>query len=185
MNSMLKIYKVMKRRLACFATLFVLCVTSCDLMLHDQEDYYRYDLTLSFQDASGNDLVKGIESTQGGSVMTGQYTLSVVYPESCMKQKGDPYGLYHTSNPLHSVDLVFLQIAYPKRGCSFAEMLTFKLSCPHIFGDDKVHEIVTYWTIEHSRRRIPDINCYRIVLDGNENTHQINQMYLTIIMENR
>ena len=47
-------------------------------------------------------------------------------------------------------------------------MLTYKIKCPYIFGDDAVHELVTYWEIPNERN--PSAKCYRITFEGNEVT---------------
>ena len=48
-----------------------------------------------------------------------------------------------------------------------ADKIVYKLSCPSIFGDEEVHEIVTWWKKEnHHRRRL----CYRIEFEGKEFT---------------
>ena len=52
-----------------------------------------------------------------------------------------------------------------------AEMLTFKLSCPSVFDNDIVHEIVTYW--KESKKATGIRLCYRIELDGKECTEEI------------
>ena len=59
----------------------------------------------------------------------------------------------------------------------FNEKATFQLSCPYIFGDNKVHDIATWWKPEKIAdawlgHRFLELapSCYRIEIDGKEIT---------------
>lgn len=45
------------------------------------------------------------------------------------------------------------------------ESATFKLRCPTLFGDKAEHVLTCYWG-EWEKRTKPEIDCYRLVLDG-------------------
>lgn len=58
----------------------------------------------------------------------------------------------------------------PVGDCPPERMLTYKLKCPYLFGDDAVHEFVTYWDIPKAKSGWTDYmaKCYRIEFEGNE-----------------
>lgn len=140
---------------------------SCTSEEKNDNPFYQYILRINVQDASGNDLVKGIgwdwwqsdvvpeEEATAGGVNRELYSLEVIYPEPCM----DTYLLHYSAGGImddlfptlgifkkdDNYYLVFDEFSYNGGGCPAAEKLTFKLTCPYIFGDKEVHEIVTYW----------------------------------------
>ena len=54
------------------------------------------------------------------------------------------------------------------RECPYAKWITFKMSCPFIFGDDQVHEIVTFWREIETFRHIYSYQCNRVEVDSVE-----------------
>ena len=180
--------------------LVVLVVVSCKK--NDKADdieyiEYSYSLYLSFQDASGNDLVKGIgfqpygnyteEESNGGNVKSDLYTLEVVFPYhwqslslhswfSFVKGKAlkEAYPeLKYGDYDCLSFQVSGLAVQYPYGviiRVPFAEKITFKLKCPYIFGDEAEHELVTWWKKKNKEERRPAALCYRIELGGREFT---------------
>lgn len=167
---------------------------------------YNHLLFLSFQDAFGNDLVKGIEYdpqeySDIGPIKSSLFTLEIVFPDEILKPYNGPYisfkagggfvGLY----PGISIDydrLLFSCISYQRHYDSkgnevkipFVEMITFKLTCPYIFDNDEVHEIVTWWELK-SLSDDGDMDfalCNRVELDGKV-VNKINYMYDNNISE--
>jgi len=161
---------------------------------------YNYFLYLSFMDASGNDLVKGIgldtyyvteEDTIGGYVKTDLYTLKVDFPNYWQSisaayntvlslTEGKVFREVYPESKDNDYDLlsfyVYSHRVYYGYGVivrvPFAEKITFKLKCPYIFGDDEEHEIVTWWKQKTKKNKgSPDsVLCYRIELGGKEFT---------------
>lgn len=80
------------------------------------------------------------------------------------------YGLSRLSNnDYHS----YLYFEERNRSYSWAEMLTYKLTCPDLFGDKKEHTILSYWeprlTGHFFYKSNPLIyDCSRITIDGRE-----------------
>ena len=60
------------------------------------------------------------------------------------------------------------------------ETLTCKLTCPLLFGDNEVHEIVSCWDTKHWVTNGAPV-CYRVLLDGKE--FEINKGFVTIILD--
>ena len=46
-----------------------------------------------------------------------------------------------------------------------APWITYQLTCPSIFGDDEVHEIITYWKTPSKKPKKYQV-CYRIEYSG-------------------
>ena len=153
------------------------------------DSYYLHFLHLSFQDTSGNDLVKGIEYTRGqsnaGPVNPNLYTLKVVFPDGILFplvdyrmsfNEGKLFAGAYTGVNINYDRLSFSISSYKKYYDSngmevkipFAEKITFKLICPYVFGDDDEHEIVTWWEL----KTLDDVGeldctlCCRVDLDG-------------------
>ena len=157
-------------------------------------------LLLSFQNASGNDLVKGIGFWVDGSngiTITGRkndawgrvkeklYTMSI-YEDSYDDYYSCPLGLRKGKPFLKkypelngNYDYLYFQAISMNINEEhlFNEKATFQLSCPYIFGDNEVHNIVTWWKpekiadawLEHRFYELAP-SCYRIEIDGKEIT---------------
>ncbi len=156
-------------------------------------DHY---LALSFVDAEGKDLLMGI--TSAGSLNPSNYSMDpALYT---LTSSPDLYDLGLYNNPdaiyddihrypravLHDLESVGFRhwgmairmtvptIWYTKEHPDLKE-ITYTLTCPHVFGDEAEHEIVTYWRKPtgwdeswpgggHFRV------CHRVVVDGEECT---------------
>jgi hypothetical protein len=168
--------------------------SSCDLLFdHHEPEFVVYNFGLSFQDASGNDLVKGIgleewsagtsmEDALWGSVKPDLYVLDIIVSEPCKNWDNEIYNT--PARPGFEPDVnrpklgmeryngdCYLRNSFglPVNDCPEEKILTYKLKCPYVFGDDAVHEFVTYWDIP--RDKINDsAKCYRIEFEGNEIT---------------
>jgi len=114
-----------------------------------------------------------------GEVKKELYTLDVVFGKKC---EDSYYAHYHSG-------AVFPAPKFPKLGIiiidgkyhlSFREQsvksecfaterkITFNLTCPYVFGDEKIHEIATFWKTDKIESF--NIECYKIVFDGKEIT---------------
>ena len=145
---------------------------------------YDYYLKLSFQDVSGNDLVKGIDSDE----MWGQHGIVTSEEDAIVGiVKPDLYKLdiifqkpelYFGKNILNGV-IKDNELGFEKReGYSYLGLrissrrnkppetkITFRLTCPYVFGDDVEHDIVTYW--KRNDNRYSQL-CHRIEFEGKE-----------------
>ncbi len=173
--------------------------SSCDLFLgHDEPEFVIYNLGLSFQDASGNDLVKGIgleewsfgmsmEDALWGAVKPDLYLLDVILSEPCKNWDNDIYNAPARPGFIPDVNRPKLGMERSDRGdcyltnsfrlpvsdCPEEKVLTYKLKCLYLFGDEEVHEFVTYWNIPKSNRERSFeryAKCYRIEFEGNKIT---------------
>ena len=146
-------------------------------------------LLLSFKDAQGNDLVKGIkfdawhnggyvtggDDDIGGTVNSGIFILNLAYDDEVKRFssslkidliKGGFEESYFTGiKNDDNDDLLFI---IPALNTTRSEKkVTLKLKCSYLFGDDAVHDIVTWWKPEENMRKS---FCYRIEYGGKEFT---------------
>jgi hypothetical protein len=186
---------------AALLTFVIISFSSCDyvfgLFYRDSSpEFVTYNLALSFQDASGNDLVKGIgleewwagtsiENAQRGTVNRDLYVLDIIVSIPCENWDNDIYNVPARIGFVPSVNRPALIMArendgycyltnnfhLPVEGCPEEKILTYKLKCPDVFGEEAVYEFVTYWDIpkkEHAYTRDRFAKCYRIEFEGNE-----------------
>jgi|CZCB01.1.fsa_nt_gi hypothetical protein len=180
-------------------TLVIIDFTSCDKIFDRHEpEFVVYNLDLSLRDTSGNDLVKGIglgewipgnipeEQAQSGSLKDDLYVLDIIVSEPCWNWDNNIYNAPARPGFEPSVNRPELGIEryngacylrnsfrLPVNDCPEEKILTYKLKCPYVFGDDAVHEFVTYWDIPksnyaHTFERFA--KCNRIEFEGNEIT---------------
>ena len=164
----------------------IICASCKKKFCCDGISFTIHPLYLSFQDTSGNDLVKGIgfdvwrdggyvtggEEDVGGIVKPELFTLEFVF------ENGIPNPNLSIS-PLMALQKETLLEAklglkndylsfYPRSFSDqpFVEKITFKMTCPYIFRDYAKHDIVTWW------KKHPSISpiCYRIEFEGKEIT---------------
>ena len=137
---------------------------------------YKHILLLSVQDVSGNDLVEGIaEQYNDPGIWSAEidpdlFTLDIVFPNLCM----DVYYQHHHNTTsiapaefypelkMKELDgrnyLLFETLSRIGDDCdNSSRIITFKLTCPYVFGDEKVHEIVTHWEKNE---------CHKVVFDS-------------------
>jgi len=171
-----------------------------------------YTFGLSFQDATGNDLVKGIESDKWwptdfteedahtGMVKSDLYTLDIIVSKECNNWDNEIYNAPARPGFTPSPNYPLLGWMRMENGyycfitgltlqlgdCPNVETLTLKLKCPYVFGDDEIHEFVTYWNLPKKYSSFPE--CTRITIDGIEiskikNRDDDNRYIALIILE--
>lgn len=158
--------------------------SSCDFLFsHNEPKFVSYFLYLSFQDVSGNDLVKGIElNASSGAVNDSLFTLDIIVSEPCKNWDNRIYnsparpgfepdvnrpklGMVKYNSYWYLINNFYL----PVNDCPEEKILTYKLKCPYVFGDDAIHEFVTYWDIPKDKIN-NSAKCYRIAFEGYEIT---------------
>lgn len=165
----------------------ILSFNSCDRLFGNlPPESVGYELALSFQDSSGNDLVKGIEleewpadismeNAQWGTVKSDTYKLDIIVSEAC-ENRYDEIGFELDNRHIlgmYRYDYNYLRISFGLgvSDCPEEKMLIYSLKCPYVFGDDDVHELVTYWEIQKSKNENYHIaKCYLINFEGNDIT---------------
>jgi len=151
-----------------------------------------HELLLSFQDSSGNDLTKGIELFR---ISSGYMLPEHIKWELCKTEYVffGSTGLFFQnagtvplvkgrslSNIFPKVDGNYDYLYIPSPKANFVEKFMVRLTCPYIFGNDSVQEIITWWKqtdrlgaycyrIEYGDKEITDItyiyNDYSIITD--------------------
>ena len=158
-------------------------LSSCDFKKGDfphDLPHTGYSLFLRFQDTSGNDLIQGIDYSSG-VVNSDLYTLNIVFSEPCNTYDTDIFnfppkpGFFPDNNfpkllignsSGHSH--LIIDFILPTNDCPEEKMVTYKLKCPYIFGDDNVHELVAYWNFSKVSSFCTSADCYSAEFDGKE-----------------
>ena len=132
--------------------LFAICFAGCEHKLDSYPPHlYRY--YLAFIDKSGNDLLADvpfeINSERDSVLLRGTYTFEFIKSteDDYFDTKSLILGKVSGYQSLR-ID-VCMEDWY---GHKKPEVLTHKLACKHIFGDEKVHTIVSYWKFDTDYR---------------------------------
>ena len=162
--------------------------TSCDWFRNDSTKVRLFNVHLNFQDTLGNDLVSGIEfdyfdagmsygEIRNADVFFLDNSLNkrgAVYTVSIEKMSNYYYVDHYTSSAIET---------------TMPDKITFKLRCPHIFGDNEIHYINTYWKSEGKREGKSTLRheCYRVEYEGKEFTVDTpegeHRQFATIILD--
>jgi len=170
---------------------FMIMCSSCDFHFHHDPKFVEYYLAFTFQDASGNDLVKGIEleewypgnipveEANSGVVNRDFYALDIIVSQPCKNWDNEVYNaparpgfIPDVNSPKllwwknNSLNCLGSGLSIPVDDCPVMEKLTFKLKCPYLFGDEAVHDLVTYWDTPKIRNSSVRSKCYRIEFEG-------------------
>ncbi|MDH6304504.1 hypothetical protein M2459_001237 [Parabacteroides sp. PF5-5] len=168
--------------LAILVLLMMSGFSSCDFIFGHQEresDAVSYYLALSFQDASGNDLVKGIgleewgdptdipdEYTQSGYVKRDLYILDIVASKACrdviLSKDKRPQNHSLSMDRFDGYSFLENGFGFDIEDCSDEKVITYKLRCPYVFDDYEKHEFVTYWEIPKIHDGVGYAKCIRV-----------------------
>lgn len=144
---------------------FVSCEDDSDNLIgvSGPGDMYRYYISFKFVDKDGNSLGKSVnlEHAKGFDltvVPEDGYDLDIILgkqhpnynnltysrpqwfiPDFRKPTLGRNKSFYPEGDVLTSNFFLYSDVSYPQ------EKMTYKLTCPIIFGDNNVHEITTYW----------------------------------------
>jgi hypothetical protein len=130
-----------------------------------------FAISLSFQDASGKDLVEGIRYNIQDRIYPDDTGLVEpdAYKLKCSRGEDYPPSNFYTSTHLYRSKFVsgpfvpYSHLYFQERIDNSKAVFTYLLTCPYIFGDDAEHEIVAYC---RKKRRID--TCYRLTFDGED-----------------
>ena len=171
------------------ATLLTACGGVPETMLYQNQ----YRLHVNFRDVAGNDLVaplgeeyyisEGWRTKWVNEINPEKYSLDIILPDGLSSTK--PYYSLAKYNDYHSWltpgedgkydgdGIWYLESNYVPTvitsNAAIQSPLTYRLSCPTIFGDGSIHEIVAWWdegTLISGNCRI--LTCIKVVFDGKE-----------------
>ena len=139
--------------LLCLLTLLVVLFSQCN---HGNDaPPYTYNLKLQFEDSSGKNLVNGLKYQQE----SGGYSLQVT----------DAYKLQVSSTDVSDQkEILYVEVENDQAEYLYfsystfdyvASAITWKLVCPHIFGDNEEHIITSYWKEEDHMASCLKITC--------------------------
>lgn len=157
---------------------------------------WEYSIAISFKDKEGNDLVAPLAEEQwvdnpdvshwAGYINPDKYHLDVIY--SNLPDWFDNTTYTHKASPgmipgEHVKYCTAVNFGQPDSPWYVAHGdatlingwgeevrdLTLKLSCPTIFGDDEIHEFVTYWEEGEERRGEKWVaKCTKLIFEGQD-----------------
>lgn len=120
---------------------------------------YIYLLKIKFEDRSGKNLINGIkhsDATDGTFLrVTDVYKLQV----SSSSLPAQDESLFITFDNQEK----YLYFSYTTFD-DVASTITWKLTCPHIFGNDKEHKIISHWEKTSKYQAV----CSKIIFDEKE-----------------
>lgn len=133
--------------------LFAICFVGCEHKLDSYPPHlYRY--YLAFVDKSGNDLLADVSfelnSEKDSVLLRGTYTFEFFKPSEDNYSDTNSLILRKVGEYQSLCINVSMEDWY---GHKKPEVLTHKLSSKHIFGDEKVHTIVSYWKFDAEYRQ--------------------------------
>ena len=165
----------------------VVSLTGCDkfvaLFHRDSEpETHGYYLALIFENSSGENLAESIELSncdydlngqiQWGMIDSDLYTLEI-FPKNYIDgeefEGPDLYPAVYVKEmevKRFETGLSFIIYFYRSKKDNNVRKLTYKLKCPHIFGDEETHELVSYWNLTDDKYA----KCYLIEFNGQEIT---------------
>jgi len=195
--------------LICLTSIWVFCSCdkSSGKIEDGEYPFYTYTLYLNILDASGNDRIKGIEivdTTNNFAFYDAEhslvpikhdlYTLDIVFPEGSTNlyiveplSGGQPMNhpelfLYNRNGYNYiGIDVASYKFTWP----DLEEIIppvgkfVFQVTCPYIFGDEAVHEIVTWWELDPNfsknyENELTPIYCHSIEFENKEITNLAN-----------
>lgn len=156
----------MKASILSFLFLLLFLFSGCK-SADDSYPPYSYHYYLAFVDESGHDLLAGVETSLGadGGLVLQEKTYS--------------YEFVKPNSKDHFLDLSLIRLVnmngYNALGISLSmsdwyahkkpEVLTHKLSCSFIFGDQERHELISYWNFDSD---YTEAELIRLTVDGKE-----------------
>ena len=126
------------------------------------------------------------------------YTLDVIFEEGIpneWKPAPNPFAIYDVRYPrfffskewwigleeLSNAENNYLWFTtHSFRNAKFAEKIILRLTCPSLFGDNKAHDIVTWWKLEEG---LGSPLCYRVEYGGKEFSVNEQSQSVTIILD--
>lgn len=153
--------------------LVIICLASCHWFYRDDiPEIDSYMIALCFQDALGNNVSEGIGSEElranEGTIDPDLYSLDIVLQNYINGETVPGPDVYPQSSSLGTINHDELGTClvndFTRLKSNNVRKLTYKLKCPYIFGDEEIHELVTYWELSENIYA----KCYRIEFEGQE-----------------
>jgi len=151
------------------ALIMIISNSSCGLIFsqNENEKSVAYILGFSFQDASGNDLVKGIELEDGYSLyITASQECEEVIAEENRRPGFMPDNPRLALERMNGYSFLTTNHSLDLESCPNEKVLTYKLKCYYVFGDYEEHEIVTYWEVPKINNHVAYATCKRIEFES-------------------
>lgn len=154
---------------------------------------YKHFFAISITDASGHDLVASLGDEQWippgehttqwtGNINPKRYDLSIVRSDKTVwaaqdmeerqALKGPFFKIGQKIDESHPLDGYLLFNAYyhitPTDAIDLERQLTYRFTCPEIFGDDAEHDIETFWEADGRTGIYTYPKCIKAFFEGKE-----------------
>ena len=142
------------------AFLFLNCSKRKEMILNSPSPNYYY-LYIRFEDSSNNDMVKGIGyiNDDGNTHhVNDAYQLNVSMPDNSLKDLHVGTTLFVKMTDFYNYLFIYTTTSPECR----PDQLTHTFYCPHVFGDNIVHTIVSNWKAENPTHNV----CSSLIVDG-------------------
>ena len=140
---------------------------TCGYICLTQDPFFHHNLNLSFTGSAGNNLAESIEFDEEFIVPSELYTLRVIF-DNPADDVNYPIQIRSNGRYLGFFTMSRKQGSNACRQGTQTRKITFQLTFPQLFGDDKEREIVTYWRRGRTTRPYPPFPAYRVVFEGRE-----------------
>ncbi|WP_072531606.1 hypothetical protein [Bacteroides ilei] len=143
----------------------IACSTSCDLQSNRMfNDTHYYNLAFNFRDSSGNNLLGGINE----STVRELYIIPKNYRNGEELEGPDRFQIKYEGY-LNIISFKNISTTLTASYTSLSQDLrkiTYQIKCPYVFGDEDIHEFITYWDLCLIPKDGRQAKCYRIEYEG-------------------
>lgn len=188
-NFVIAITKMRTIRYALVLGLLFVFISGCTVLDTLPPYYYYQFIGIGIADSSGNDLVAPLGDEQWipvnerstkwhGTINPERYDLSIVSDNTVWKEqkmeererlKGPYFWMEENSEDYAGYLLmnVYMNVS-EKESFKLDNQLTYRFTCPEIFGDDAEHIIETYWYAKERTGHSTFLGCTKAVFEGKE-----------------
>lgn len=142
-----------KINLICLLTLLIMVFSRCSD--GNEAPPYTYNLKLKFENSSGKNLVNGLKYQQESGGYSYQVTDTYKLQISSTDVSNQKEILYVEVENDQAEYLYFSYSTFD----NVAPTITWKLVCPHIFGDNEEHVITSHWEEKKNTALCVKITC--------------------------
>lgn len=143
----------------------IISSTSCDIKCNRMfNDTHYYNLAFNFIDSSGNNLLDGIDKSTEREL----YIIPKNYKNGEELDGPDRFQIKYESylnitsfkNISNTLTASYSSLSQDLR------KIAYQIKCPYVFGDEEIHEFVTYWDLCLIPKDGRQAKCYRIEYEG-------------------
>ena len=139
--------------------------TSCDIQSNRMfNDTHYYNLAFYFKDSSGDNILDSIDE----STVRELFLIPKNYKNGKELDGPDRFEIQYEGY-LNIISFKNINNTLATSYSSLSQNLrkiTYQIRCPYVFGDEEIHEFVTYWDLCLIPQDGRKAKCYRIEYEG-------------------